>query len=96
VGRRRKQSPFEDLIDVAALLPWWLSLVLAVASYFIFHHFAIMEIQVASGDKNIGAIFNKQLFKSFAVAFQYLVPAVFILGALASIFKEYDKRGKPG
>ena len=55
-----------------------------------------MEIQVASGDKNIGAIFNKQLFKSFAVAFQYLVPAVFILGALASIFKEYDKRGKPG
>ena len=29
MARRRKTTPFEDLIHLASLLPWWLALTLA-------------------------------------------------------------------
>ncbi|WRQ04520.1 hypothetical protein U3Q39_007655 [Stutzerimonas stutzeri] len=33
MARRPKQSPFEDLIDLAALMPWWITLPLALIAY---------------------------------------------------------------
>jgi hypothetical protein len=34
---RKRQSPFEDLIDIAGKLPWKISGVLAVVSYLVLH-----------------------------------------------------------
>ena len=35
--RRRKQSKAEDLMDLTALAPWWVGVVLAVVSYVALH-----------------------------------------------------------
>ncbi len=44
MARRRKQSPFEDLIDFAALLPWWITLPLALIAYLWLHSIATSPI----------------------------------------------------
>jgi len=93
MARKRRTSPLEDLIELASLLPYWLSLVIAVATYLFFHSFAIADIQpvIKTGSampENIGLI----LFWSIAVALQYLVPAAFVLGAIVSGFKAFQGR----
>ena len=30
MARRKKTSPFEDLIDLVAMLPWWACIALAI------------------------------------------------------------------
>ncbi|MGH8771235.1 MAG: hypothetical protein ACREV2_08675 [Burkholderiales bacterium] len=45
---RRRQGLFEDLLDIASKLPWWLSLLLAVISYFGLHHLASQEVAPAA------------------------------------------------
>ncbi|MBI2320134.1 MAG: restriction endonuclease [Betaproteobacteria bacterium] len=50
---RRKQSPFEDLIEITAKLPWWAGVALAVVSYGVLHYFATKEI-VVTADLNGG------------------------------------------
>ena len=38
--RRIKQSTADDLMDLAALAPWWVGVVLAVVSYVALHAYA--------------------------------------------------------
>lgn len=37
MARRKKSSPLEDVLDLLAMLPWWVCLVLAAVSYFLLH-----------------------------------------------------------
>lgn len=83
---QRKQSVLEDLTGIAALLPWWLDIVLAVIAYFVLHHFAIMEIVVTANSKGVGSALSNSILKGAATAFQYILPAVFVIGALMSAF----------
>lgn len=57
MARRRKQSPFEDLIDLAALLPWWLTLPLALIAYLWLHSIATSQIPTLANPTE----FNRQL-----------------------------------
>ena len=53
---KRKQSPLEDLVDLAAFLPWKIGMILAVIAYVVFRYMASLPlIPVATGDmKNFG------------------------------------------
>lgn len=35
--RRRKSSFFEDLVDLVALMPWWVGVALAPVGYLLLH-----------------------------------------------------------
>lgn len=35
MSRRRKSSPAEDLMDLVAMLPWWVGVALAIVLYLI-------------------------------------------------------------
>jgi restriction system protein len=83
----RKSSAFEDLIELAALLPWWLSLILAGIFYAVFHHFAGIPAPVITDTKQLGSMMTGQMIKTFATFGQYLVPLAFGLGALVSLIK---------
>ena len=37
MARRKKTSPLENVLDLLAMLPWWVCLVLAAVSYFLLH-----------------------------------------------------------
>jgi restriction system protein len=44
---RRSQSPAERLLDLIAMLPWWVGVALALVSYVILHQFAVARAVVA-------------------------------------------------
>lgn len=78
---RRKQSVFVDLIQIAAALPWWAGVVLAVIAYLLLHAVAIREVVAVSGPQMLGAAVTAQMWKSLATFGQYLLPAAFLVGA---------------
>lgn len=82
---KRKGGLAEDLIGIAALLPWWGGVLLAVIAYVGFHIVASMELPQVVGTAGLGAFGAKTLFKSFAMILQYLVPVAFLGGALVSV-----------
>jgi hypothetical protein len=49
---RRRQSNLEALIDLAALLPWWVALILGAVSYIVLH--AVTQAPVSAWFKNGG------------------------------------------
>lgn len=88
---RRRQSTFEDLIDITAKLPWWVDVVLAVVMYFVLHHFSIVEIAAPTNTKDLGASVGKQLFKTLAMFGQFVLPAAFLFGALVSVLSRHKR-----
>jgi len=84
---RRRNSAFEDLIEIAAALPWWLSLSLAAVSYVVMHYYAGIPVPVITDTKQLGSMVTGQMIKTLATFGQYLVPLAFGIGAFVSIIK---------
>lgn len=83
MGYKRRTSFFEDLISLAAMIPWWLNLILAAASYLYLSNLTVAS-PTAIDPKDIASTILSQLLV-FAVLFgQYLVPAVFLIGGFLS------------
>jgi restriction system protein len=93
---RRKQSAFEDVIEIASMLPWWVGVGLAVAFYIGLHQVAIMEVTVPTGGKGMGDFVGKQIYKTFAMYLQYILPALLLIGAAISAFKMRSRRALHG
>ncbi len=92
MARRRKQSPFEDLIDLAALLPWWVTLPLALVAYLWLHSIAISPIPRLANPAELGSQLPGMMFRGLAAPAQYLLPAALIIGAVASIFARMRRK----
>lgn len=91
MARKRKQGAFEDLIDIAAMLPWWVGVLLALTTYFILHHYATVEIVQPTSVAQMGANISSQLGKMLATFGQYLVPLAFIIGAGISAYGRHKR-----
>lgn len=88
MGRRRDNGAFDALYALAVLIPWWLSVVVAICGYFVFHWVATAEVSVDPKDP-LGHMFP-MLLQGVSTALQYLVPIIFAAGAITSI----TSRGK--
>lgn len=82
----RKQSLFVALVEVAAMLPWWGSVVLALLSYLVLHHFSVGEQVVVVNTSQIGSMLTSAMVRTLASVGQYLLPIVFLIGAVISAF----------
>jgi restriction system protein len=89
---RKKQSPIEDAISVASLFPWWVNILLAIISFFILNYFANIENQPVNGPENIGQFVSKQMFITFAMFGKFIVPFIFIIGAIASAINQQKRK----
>jgi restriction system protein len=89
---RRSQGILEDLFEISSMLPWRVSIVLAVVAYVALHQVSLMEVVAPVGGKGMGDFIGKQLFKTFAIYLQYIVPVVFLIGAAVSAFKRRSRR----
>ncbi len=80
---RRKQNVFEDLVELAAGMPWWLGLLLALISYLVLHFFASEPPNAvrATNLDQMGQVAAVQLYRTLAAIGQYLVPFAFVIGA---------------
>lgn len=79
---RREQSFFEDLIDLATMLPWWAGVLLAIVCFFASHLFAEAPVANAAPIDDPGQATMKGLLRTVAVIGQYLVAAAFVFGAI--------------
>lgn len=84
---RKKTSTFEDLMEIAALLPWWGGVLLAVVAYGILHYFAVQPNVAPTELKSMGAFAGRELGRTLALFLQYIVPLAFLLGAIISAVK---------
>lgn len=84
---RRKTGLVDDILTITAALPWWIGVILAATAYVALHHYATLEVStnnVVLGQA--GHMVIDQLGKSLAYYGQYILPALFFIGALASFF----------
>lgn len=87
MARRKKTSPFEDLLDIASTINWKISLLIAIISYFFFHYFAIQALPVATDLHTATNSLPKHLFITFSTFLQYVIPVSFIIGAGVSTIR---------
>ena len=85
MARRRKTSPFEDLISLAALLPWWASLLIALVSWFFLHGVATSTPPAMTHANQFSEAMTGTVLRSFAMVGQYLIPLALVFGAIGSI-----------
>lgn len=89
---RRKQSPFEDLIEITSKLPWWVGVVFAIAAYLWLHGVAASEITAVAQPGRMGDFVGQTLFRTLASVGQYLLPFAFLVGAAMSAYGRYTRR----
>lgn len=81
---RQKTSIYEDIIILASKLPWWLDILLAIASYFVLHAIVSRPAPVVTAPGQMGAAATHGMFAMFAMLGQFLIPLVFGIAALVS------------
>ncbi len=91
----KRQSILEDLIGIAARLPWWAGVLLALVSYVGMHMLAGMEIDTLKGMQGVGNTIMQSAARTFGMFAQYLLPIVFLIGAGISAFRRWKRDGRP-
>ena len=88
----KRQSILVDLTIIAARLPWWAGILLALLSFVGMHLLAGMAITPPKGFQGLGNSIMQNVAKIFGMFAQYFLPIVFLIGAGISAFH----RPKPG
>jgi restriction system protein len=89
---RRRAGPFEDVMEIAARLPWAVSVALAGVVYIVLHVLATAEPAHRANVAELGAPAGRQLVSTIAALMQYILPLAFLLGATASYMRH--RRGR--
>jgi restriction system protein len=89
---RRNQSAIEGAIIFASKLPWWISILLAIISYFVFNHLAITHSQPLTDMKHIGQFGGNQLFLYLSLVGKFVAPFIFAVGSIVSFFNGLKRK----
>ncbi|MBH1963699.1 MAG: restriction endonuclease [Comamonadaceae bacterium] len=92
MARRRKSSTAEDLMDLVAMLPWWLGVALALVSYWLLHGLAERPLPAATSTQQMGQFVLSAGLRTFATFGQYILPALCLLGAFVSALRKHRRR----
>lgn len=84
MARKKKSSPAEDFIEIIALVPWWIGLIIGVVSYFVLHGLAASPVVVVTTTEGIGGTLYGVFVRTLAQVGQYVVPLLCLIGAGAS------------
>jgi restriction system protein len=95
MARRKKTSPLEDVLDLLAMLPWWVCVALAAVSYLFLHRLAApiqaSDIQ-GQGGAMVGAMMQKAVIHGLATAGQYIVPILCLAAAALSAWRRKQRQ----
>jgi restriction system protein len=83
--RSERKGAADDLLAIAARLPWWASLVIAAVTFVILHRIAGQDVGTATSTKDIRAVAVRGLYQTLANIGQYVVPLIFTVGAVVSV-----------
>lgn len=90
--RRGKTSLAEDVINLVALMPWWLGVALAVVTYFVLHAVATAPLPKLLLGTQVSSLMPNAAWRGLAQIGQYLLPFLFALGALTSFLNRRKRR----
>ena len=85
--RKQKTTVVEDIFELVSLLPWWLGVILAFASYIGLHIFALPDPPTPVNAHNAGAFAVRAILKALATVGQYLVPLICLAAAAMSAWR---------
>lgn len=91
----RRTSHFEEFMEIASRLPWRVSIVIALLSATALHAMAIVlsPSRSAPALSDLGAFATHSLLASVATLLQFIVPAAFLIGAIASYLRRSQASG---
>jgi len=94
MGRKKRASGAEELMDVVALFPWWVGVMLAFASWLVMHIVAgtTPDAKAFQPGQMAGPIVRTAI-ASFANVFQYILPLICLMGAVVSCFRRRKRVG---
>ena len=92
MGRRKDRLTPHDVVDLLALMPWWLCLVLGTAAYVGFHAMTQRRPALARTDQMTSAL-TTGVVAGLAVLLQYLVPLFCLVAAAVSMAKRAKRSG---
>ncbi len=92
MARRKSGSALEGFIELAALLPWWAGVALAVASYFSLHRLAEQPVATPTEVGQMGAMAVQTIWKTLASVGQYLVPVLCLVAAGMSAWRRHKRQ----
>jgi restriction system protein len=91
MGRKKKSSPAEDLLDLVSMLPWWGGVALAITSYFVLHALAAPVPTTPAQPGQIGQLVTQMLWQSLAYYGQFILPVLCLAGAAISAVKRQQR-----
>lgn len=93
MARKSRSGLAEDLFSLAAMLPWWAGVVMAIVAYLILHHYAVAEVATNAVPGQIGQMVTRQGVRVLATWGQYLVPLLLLAGAATSAIGRRQRQG---
>lgn len=91
MGRKRKSSPAEDLLDLISMLPWWGGVALAIVSYLVLHRLAAPVPMMQTQPGQIGQMVSGIFKQTLAYYGQFILPTLCLIGAAISAFKRNQR-----
>jgi restriction system protein len=92
MARRKKSSPAEDVIDLVALLPWYVGVLLALVAYVVLHRIAMAPL-VAIEPGAVGGAMVGGVGRGLASVGQYILPLLCLAGAAVSAWRRRTRSG---
>ncbi len=96
MARRNKTSTADDLLELVAMLPWWVGVQLALVSYFVLHNIAFQPVVATTQPGQMGAMVTQSIWKALAIVGQYFVPFICLLGAVTSAWRRRERKNLVG
>lgn len=86
MARRKKTNLLEDLFDMAAALPWWVGVSLAVIVFWYLDSLAAQPIPVATNAEQLLSGVKYQALQTLGFYGRFVFPFILLSGAAASFF----------
>lgn len=90
--RKQKSNPAEDLMELIAMLPWWVGCALALVFYLLLHRVATQEIVLNVQPGQIAAAMTHTIWKTLASFGRYLLPLLCLIGAALSAYRRCQRQ----
>ncbi len=97
MARRRKENGLNVFVELLAMLPWWLCLVLGVVSYFVFDHLAapLRPAALPPGSdplKALPTVMVGSVMTGLVLVLKLLAPSLCVIAAMASFFARSKRK----
>ena len=90
--RKKKNSPAEDLIELIAMMPWWVGCALALLIYLWLNSVATQQLITTIAPGQVSSMVTQTAWKSLATVGQYLLPLLCLAGAGMSAYGRHKRK----